>query len=84
MHDRSNVKPSAKKIFARQPPSLERALPGRKKMQKPWKYGESCGRIAHCNFISPERGKGARTMDELFQRMQARAYANAFAVYNHI
>ena len=23
-------------------------------------------------------------MDELFQRMQARAYANAFAVYNHI
>ena len=23
-------------------------------------------------------------MDELFQRMQARAYANAFAVYNHL
>ena len=23
-------------------------------------------------------------MDELFQRMQARAYRNAFAVYNHI
>ena len=34
MHARSNVKPSAKKIFARQPPSPERALPGRKKMQK--------------------------------------------------
>ena len=85
MHFRLDVKPSAIKnsIFGK-----VSAMPEGKNLRISSKPSGKRQRamIKYCTMISvgPSGGKGALTMDELFQRMQARAYRNAFAVYNHL